>query len=165
MILLAGASEADRRVRTQACISFILLTITVCCGSPSPEEQIRTTIGEAAEAAESRDLAALRNLIADTYSDDNGRDKPTVAALVALYLRQNDPVFVFTRIREIEMVSEGSGTAVVLLATAGSPIESAGDLRDLQADLNRLEIELARDGSRWQVTSAKWQPASLADFL
>lgn len=138
----------------------------VACGEPPPEEQVRTAIVEAAGQVRAGEIAALGEVISDAYADDRGRDKPALRDLVAIYLRGQDGLHLFTRIDEPRLNGPRRSEARVWVAAASRPIERVDQLGAFQADLLRVDLELAReDDDRWRVTRADWRTADLADFL
>ncbi|MDS4060042.1 MAG: hypothetical protein RKP73_15945 [Candidatus Contendobacter sp.] len=147
--------------------AMILALLLVACSrdTASPETQIRTLIAQAQIAAEARDAASLRALIADDYADDQGNNRKAMESLIRLHILRNQSIHLFTRIRDIAFLQPDRATVHVAAAMAGRPVVSAGELTGMNADLYRFNLELVRRGGNWQVQRAVWEPARLDDFL
>ena len=142
--------------------------LLVACGkkSDSPEQQVRALFHEIEAAAEARDIAQLRAFVADEYTDDQGRDKRTIEGLLRFYLLRHQSVHVFTQVKTLDFPEPFRAQAVVLVATAGTPIGDVAELQSLQADLHRFEMEVVRQGrGDWKLTRVEWRRAELVDFL
>lgn len=131
----------------------------------NPEEQIRSLVRNAAVAAEQKDLGTLREIISDTYADDQGQNKRAVEGLLRVQFLRNQSVHLFTRIESVTLPQPDRGRAVVLVAMGGVPIASEADLPGIRADLHRFEIDVVREDKTWRVQRATWYRAELADFL
>ncbi|MGF1527855.1 MAG: hypothetical protein ACFCBW_13855 [Candidatus Competibacterales bacterium] len=139
------------------------------CGAPSdPEAEIRAVIEGAVEAAEARESAALRRVIADDYSDPDGNGKREMDGLVRLILLRQRSIHLFTRVKEVE-VGEGWAEARVVVAAASQPLTAAESnveaLLSLRAELLDFRLEFARRGGDWRVVEASWERAAPGDFL
>jgi hypothetical protein len=148
----------------------LLLTLSLLagCGADpnSPEAQIEALFDAAESAAEARDIATLKTLVAGDYSDDRGHDRNTVVRVVQFHFLQNKSIHLFRQTRELSFPERGRAAARVLVAMAGTPIPDLAALRLARADLYRFDLELAdRGGGDWAVTGAQWRRAELADFL
>ena len=111
---------------------------------------------EAESAAEARDASELRGLVADDYGDSAGRNAAEVRNLLHAWLVAHPSVNLLTRIDSIEL--EGAELARVRVTIGMLGRESAGESDwDLAADIERLDIRLARDGGDWRVIGALGQ--------
>lgn len=111
---------------------------------------------EAESAAESRDASELRDLVADDYDDAAGRNAADVRNLLHAWLIAHPSVSLLVRIDSIEL--EGTELARVQVTVAMLGREAAGESDwDLAADIERLDIRLARDGGDWRVIGAARQ--------
>ena len=162
---LADGSAPPRGLLRVMALCGLLL---VACGekSDSPEQQLRALFQQATVAAEARDIGELRTLVAEEYSDDQGRDKRRIEGLLRLYLLGHQNIHVFTQVKSLDFPEPFRAQAVVLVATAAKPIGDTAELRRLRADLHRFEMELVRPGrGDWKVTRVAWRRANLVDFL
>ncbi|MBE2295370.1 MAG: hypothetical protein IAF00_10470 [Phycisphaerales bacterium] len=144
----------------------VLLLMTACSGpADSPETEIRQFIARAQTAAEERNIGDLRTVIADNYSDSEGRDHKAVEQLMRLYILRNQSVHLFVRIRDIVLTGPDHAMASIAVAMAARPMNSADQLIDLNADLYRFDLELTRQAKNdWRVLRASWERAKLDDF-
>ena len=144
-----------------SCLRSLALVAALACAScgPSgtPEDEIRALVEEAETLAESRDAGELRAIVADDYQDASGRDASDVRKLLHAWLVAHPSVNLLTRIDSIEL--EGTELARVKVTIGMLGREAKGDSDwDLAADIERLDIRLAREGDDdWRVISARRQ--------
>lgn len=152
-------------MRTTAALGLFLLLSA--CGGPLPpaEEQIRKLNSDAELAVEAKDVSALRDFIADDYTDERGQDKNAMVRLAQLYLLRNKAVYVHTLMKSLVIIDEDNAAAEILAALAGQPISNAEQLFDMRADLIRFEVGYRWYGDEWRVRSLKWRRATVEDFL
>jgi len=188
-----GDGISDRRSRVAHAVKLWVLGLCAVgallgCGSPdSPEAQVRALMEQATEAAQDRDLAALRGWISDGYADAQGRSKRDVEDFLRAWFLRSQRLHVWTWVREISQQaappeSAGSGRVRVELfaALASEPIEpvplrgeasgqSAPEalrrLRDVRADVYRIELFLTASDAEWYVVEATWSPSRFSDLL
>jgi len=135
-----------------------VLACTACGPSGTPQEEIRALVDEVEILAESRDASELRAVISDDYRDASGRDAPDIRNFLHAWLVAHPSVNLVTRIDSIEL--EGTEQARVLVTVGMLGREAKGDSDwDLAADIERLDIRLARDGGDWRVIGAGRQGA------
>jgi len=129
--------------------------LTACGPSGTPEDELRALVDEVEALAEARDAGELRAMIADDYRDESGRDASEVRNFLHAWLVAHPSVNLVTRIDSIEL--EGTEQARVQVTVGMLGREAKGDSGsdwDLAADIERLDIRLARDGSDWRVVGA-----------
>lgn len=143
----------------------MLALLAACTGERNaPEERIRDVIVALAQGARARDAASMRAHVSNAYSDEAGRDARAIAGIVAFHFLQNRPVYVLTRVSEIEITAPDAAQADVLVALAGGPIPDLQALPRVRADLYRFGLQMREEDGAWRVTSATWRPAALDDF-
>jgi SnoaL-like domain len=133
-----------------------VLAFAACGPSGTPEDEIRALVDETETAAEARDAAELRAFIADDYADSAGRSAADVRNLLHAWLVAHPSVNLLTRVDSIEL--EGTELARVRVTVGMLGREAKGDSDwDLAADVERLDIRLARDDGDWRVIGARRQ--------
>ena len=148
------------------CFLFALAWLSSCSDGLSPEDEIRLMIEKAERAAEERDLAALLTFVSDDYIDDQGNSKQHIRGILVFYFRHHRSIHILYAVKSIELASPDVAEVGLAAALAGQPISNEDDLAKLQADLLRFEIVFRREnGDDWRVTSAKWEPAGVGDFV
>ncbi len=125
---------------------------------------MRAVLAALEEAAQQRDAGAMKEHVSGGYSDAHGNDKRAAIQLVAFHLLRNQSVYLLTRVQGIEIAGPGEARAEVLVAMAGTPIESPEALLALRADLYRFDLAFAEEDGAWRVRSAEWRPAAVQDF-
>ena len=129
--------------------SATLLTALACaaCGpSGTPEDELRALVDEAEALAESRD--------AGDYRDASGRDAPEVRNLLHAWLVAHPSVNLLTRIDSLELEGTELARLQVTVGMLGREATQDSDW-DLAADVERLDLRLAREGGKWRVISAR----------
>ena len=134
----------------------MLLALAGCGTSSAPEEEIRALVDGAESAAEARDASELRGLVADDYEDPAGRDAADVRNLLHAWLVAHPSVNLLTRIDSIELEGTELARVRVTIGMLGREAKGESDW-DLAADIERLDIRLARDGGDWRVIGATRQ--------
>ncbi len=142
-----------------------LLCVFFSCSSDDPEDQIKKLVVRAEKAAEEKNKSEFRDIISETYKDEKGRKRREVIGLLRYYFIQNKDVYVFSRIKDIQFPIETKAEVVVTAAIAGRPVNSPDDLKNINADLHRIEFVAEKESGEWKVTSASWSRASIEDFL
>lgn len=148
-------------------ISVLVLGVMLhACGGPeqSPEALIRALVAEIEQAAEDRDIAVFKDHVSDDYQDGQGYDRQTVLRIVQGVFLRNQDIHLLSIVRDLK-IDGSSANASVLVAMAGSPIESAQSLVNIRADLMRFDVELALEGNEWRARAVDWRRAEVNDFL
>ena len=130
--------------------------MAACGSSGTPEDEIRALVDSTESAAEERDASELRGLVADDYADASGRDASDVRNLLHAWLVAHPSVNLLTRIDSIELDGTELARVRVTVGMLGREANGASDW-DLAADIERLDIRLARDGGDWRVIGARRQ--------
>jgi hypothetical protein len=125
------------------------------CGSADPEAELRGLIAEAEIAAEARDTGFFRDTISASYADRRGQRRDDVINVIRGIFLTNATVEVINRIEAIELA--GTDAAKVKLQAALVGKREGASLLDVDGDLYRIELELAREGGDWRVISADWE--------
>lgn len=142
-----------------------LLVLTACSKPKSPEQRVRETLARIEEAAEAKDLGALKEMLAASYHDSKGNDKKGLVSMLQLRFLRGGSLHVLTDIESITLAGDDRADVVLLAAMASVPLPDADALARLRADTFRIELGLVRDGDDWQVEKARWTRAGLADWL
>jgi hypothetical protein len=146
------------------CFICLFVMLGACSDKPlSREEQVKQFIDKGINAAEDRSHRDLGELIDEGYLDQKGLNKTQLIKLSKLYFFRHKNIFLFTKIDEIDFVTENEAAVSLHVAMAGSTISSASALLNLRARIYRFELELVKkDG--WLLRDASWSPASMTDM-
>lgn len=133
------------------------LVFAGCGPSGTPEDEIRALVDVAELAAEERDAADLRGLVADDYRDAGGRTAADIRGILHGYLIAHQSIRLITRIDSIEL--EGTELARLQVTVGMLGRDSNSDSNwDLAGDVYRFDLRLAREGEDdWRVIRAGWQ--------
>jgi hypothetical protein len=144
-----------------------LATALACGGDPlSPEEQVRAVLKGMEQAAEQGDVSAFKALVSESYEDERGYDKRSLAAYITFHVMQNAQRRVFTRIRSIEIRDGGRAEVVVAAAITGRAVSSPEELAGLHADVYKIDMDLDDEGDGdWRLVWAQWRRTAPTDLL
>jgi hypothetical protein len=133
-------------------IRTLPIVLTGCTEPSTPEAEIQTLIATAETAAEARDLRSIRPLIAETYTDRRGYNKPELEKLLRLLFVTHQSVHLQVYVESIEFEQPGVANAIALVGMA----DTAGALPDV--DLYQFDVRLIRnDDDEWQLVEADWR--------
>lgn len=139
--------------------SLLLVAALACAGcgpAAAPEDEIRALVGAAERAAEERDAASLRELVADDYQDAGGRAADDIRGMLHGYLITHQSIRLITRIDSIELEGTELARLRVTVGMLGRAADSDSNW-DLAGDVYRFDLRLAREnGDEWRVIRARW---------
>lgn len=144
-------------------LSLALLALSCSQNDDSPEAQIRRFIAAGIEAAENRDSETLQDMLHIGYRDGRGYDRKQLAGLLRVYFLRHKNIHLFSKIDQIDLISDSHATVNMHVAMAGSVIANVDALASLRAQIYRFELELVKQPD-WQLQHARWAPASAADL-
>ena len=144
-----------------------LATALACGGDPlSPEEQVRTVIEAMEQAAEEGDVSAFKAIVSESYEDEHGNDKRSLAAYVTFHVMRNANRHVFTRIRSVEIRDTGRAEVMLVAAITGSAVSGPEELAGLHADVYKIDMDLDDEGDGdWRLVWAQWRRTAPTDLL
>jgi len=120
----------------------------------SPEDEIRQFIEAGVEAGENRSADDLSELIHPDYSDQNGYNRKQLGKLLRVYFFRHKSIHLFTRIDEIELLTDNEASVRLHVAMAGTVISDVNALsispgwRALACSLNPQWIFFSRKYAR-----------------
>ncbi len=129
----------------------------------SAENEIKQFVKSGVALVENRDLDDLNDLMDDTYLDRNGYNKKQVAGLLRVYFFRHSNIHLFTRIDNIELLTENQAEVQLHLAVAGSKITDAEALFSLQAQIYRFKLQLVKQ-EKWLLREAVWERVNIDVF-
>ena len=145
-------------------ICAICLLFLACSDKPTtPEDEIRLYLKKAVEAAENRAHGDLTDLIDDAYLDPKGVDKSKISTLLRAYFFRHKNIYLFTKIREINLSNDNEAEVILHVAMAGSVISDVSVLASLRARMYRFKLQLVKQ-DEWLLRSANWQHANMVDL-
>lgn len=145
---------AIRRANKLALAAVLLLA--GCGPASAPEDEIRALVDAAERAAEARDAADLRGLVADDYRDPGGRTAGDIRSILHGYLIAHQSIRLITRIDSIELEGTELARLKVTVGMLGREADSESNW-DLAGDVYRFDLRLARENGDWRVIRAGWQ--------
>ncbi|MCP4765590.1 MAG: hypothetical protein GY875_04900 [Gammaproteobacteria bacterium] len=140
------------------------LLLQACSDSAnSPEDEIRQFIEAGVQAGENRSVGDLSELIHPDYGDQNGYNRRQLGKLLQAYFFRHKSIHLFTRIDEIELLTDNEASVRLHVAMAGTVISDVNALSSLSARIYRFELQLFKQGE-WLLRHASWAAASIADL-
>jgi hypothetical protein len=134
-------------------LAAVCCAVQWSCTAPDADAQLRSLIAAAEGAAEARDTGFFRDVLGASYTDTRGNQRADMINLIRGYFLITTDIEVLNRIESIELLGDDAAVATLQTALVGRGGSSA---LDLDADLYRIELELIRESSGWQVVGAAW---------
>jgi len=138
------------RVLVAVLLAAAALVAAGCGRSDSPEQQVRAVVAAGESAAESRDLAALMDLVADDYLDADGLGREELRGYLRGYLLAHPSISLVTRIESLDFPYRDMARLRLTVGMLGRG-EGAGAALDAAADLHEVELELVLQDGEWRV--------------
>lgn len=126
---------------------ILCVVLTACSSATSDDARVRELISTAEEAAESRDVGDVLDLVGADYADAQGNTKDSLRGFLRLFFAAHPKLELVTSVDELTFPVEGLAHARV-------------SIRGLDLDrLNvgesvTLNVELRREGNDWRVVRA-----------
>ena len=150
-------------IRPGLLIAVALLVLACSDNAISPEDEIRQFIEAGVEAGENRSVDDLSELIHPDYSDQSGYNRKQLGKLLRVYFFRHKTIHLFTRIDEIELLTDNEANVRLHVAMAGTVISDVNALSSLSARIYRFELQLFKQ-QEWLLRHASWAPANIADL-
>jgi len=149
-----------RRFRVGVVMLAVLVTLSAGCGeTQTADAKVRAVIAQGEQAAEARDLSGIMDLVAPSYSDEQGGGRDELKQYLRGYLVAHQAIHLLTKIESVEFPYRDMAKVNLTLGTLGRDTAAATAF-DLAADVYDVELELALDDGEWRVTRASWRSAS-----
>jgi len=163
-----AASAGPSRVGLLAALFLGLAASKLACSGTevSAEERIRARLAEIERLAEAGDVGGVKEFLSERYADAAGNDRRALAAWLTFQRMQHRNLYVWSRIRSLELVAPEQASVVLVAGMAASPISGPADLARMRADVYEIDLDLVDEGgSDWRVVSASWRPTQPTDLL
>jgi hypothetical protein len=146
------------------CLVWSVILLQACSETAeSPEDAIRVFIEAGVEAAESRSLDAMSDLLHANYLDQKGYNRQRLGGLLRAYFFRHKELYLFTKIEEIDLLTENEAIVRLYVAMAGSVISDVDAISSLRARIYQFELQLIKEDD-WLLHHASWRPASIIDL-
>lgn len=135
----------------------LALMLAGCARAP-PEQVLRETIGQLQEAIETRDIGALKQILADDFIGADGLDREGATRLAQMMFLQHRDVGVTTGPLHVNLLPDPSAPDhATVRFTAALTGGSGATLPDV-ARVYEMETGWRLEGNDWRLTSATWTP-------
>lgn len=145
-------------------VAAAAVLVAACSRKPSDEEQIRSLLTDAAQAAEEKRVSDVVRAIADDFAGE-GLDKRGVKQLVAFHLLRGSWVGVTISGDVITVDGDTARAVVDVVMVRSGKGRALTELLPEQATVHRFSLKLRREKDGWRATSAAWRPISLEDAV
>jgi hypothetical protein len=136
-------------------IIFVLLLSGCAETKTSTEEEIRQFIAQGVTAVEAGDINTLKTMISRNYEDERGYNRLVLGKMLQFYLAQRKNIHLFYNILEIKELAADYAHVTISVAVTNQDIDDESLLDGVNADLERFELELVKNGD-WQVRESRW---------
>ncbi len=151
------------KVTVSGVLCMALLLVACSDGELTKEDEIKLFIETGVKAAENRSSSDLAELFDEKYLDDKGLNKVQLTKLARLYFFRHKSIYLFTKIDEVEFLTENEALVTLHVAMAGTAISDVTALAGLRAEIVKFELELIKQ-DEWLLRRASWQHASSSDM-
>ncbi len=152
-----------RKVLIVVFLAIALLLWLFLDSESSAEDQVRQYIENGVTAAENRSADDLADLIHDNYLDPRGINKNQLTKLFRLYFFRHKNIYLFTKLREINFLSDSQAQVSLYVAMAGTEISELTTLSSVRSQIYEFELQLIKQ-EEWLLREAKWQVVSIGDI-
>jgi hypothetical protein len=129
-------------------LALILSSLLIACSSATSEEQrVRALFASAEEAAESRDVGDVLELVADEYADKQGNTRDSLRGFLRIYFAAHPKLELVTSVDDLQFPVAGLARARVTVRGLDLDRFNAGDSV-------RLDVELRIVGGEWRIVRA-----------
>lgn len=124
------------------------------CGAPSagPDAEIRNWVQRGVAAAESKQRAALMDMISPAYADARGYDRARIGDILRAYFLRMNAIELLTTVNEITVMGDSAAEVLITVGMAGKHEGVLG----FSADAYQFLLELEKNGGDWALISARW---------
>jgi hypothetical protein len=162
-------SLSQHRIRVPAIclllVAFVLFSAVSCRRGQTDEDLIRGMIGDAVDAAVTKDIKGVIEHVSDTYKDEYGNDRDALKGLLFVYFRQYERINVYVRESEISVDGDRAEANVKVVFTGGESLEDLGDMVPSSGGGYLLEMKLKKEGGDWKVTRSRWTDIGFIEAL
>jgi len=129
-------------------LAVILSSLLIACSSATSDEQrVRALFASAEEAAESRDVGDVLELVADEYADDQGNTRDSLRVFLRVFFAAHPKLELVTNVDDLQFPVAGLARARVTVRGLDLDRFNAGDSV-------RLDVELRVVGGEWRIVRA-----------
>ncbi|HET6410480.1 MAG TPA: hypothetical protein VFG53_00325 [Anaeromyxobacter sp.] len=157
-------------ILSAACGLFLALWLAMPSRPPpTPEEQVRALLEEAARAAGDRKADRVVALLSDRFdgvAEGEHVAREEVKRLLALELMRGE--WVSVTLSSAQVVVDGKRARAHVDAVLGRAADRGRGLAALlpgEASAHRFRLDLEEEGGRWRVVAARWRRISLEEAL
>jgi hypothetical protein len=127
--------------------ALILSSLVACSSATSDEQRVRELIASAEEAAESRDVGDVLDLVGDDYADDQGNTRDSLRGFLRVYFAAHPRLELVTSVDDLQFPADGLAHARVTVRGLDLDRFNAGESV-------ALDVELRRAGDEWRLVRA-----------
>ncbi len=129
----------------------------------SDRELLLGLIDEVAAAAEQRDLKGVCSRVAESYQDQQGRDRQGLTQILRAYFVMQRQISVYIVNKDVELVGPQAADARVdAVITRGLKVKKMTDIIPESARALRFTLHWVKEGDEWLLKTAKW--TSITNF-
>lgn len=152
------------KLRFRILLLLPILLLQACSSDgDTPEAQIERFIDNAAQAAEARSVDGLVELLHRDFIDQRGNNGQQLGRLLRAYFFRHKHIHLFTRIDDIEILTDNQASVSLHVAMAGTVISDITALASLRARIYRFELQMVREDD-WLLRHASWTAANMSAF-
>lgn len=135
-------------------VAGALIVFLSACGGPAtgPEAELRDWVARGIAAAEAKERRKLVNMISPDYVDARGNGRQQIDGILLVYFTRMNTVELLPSIEAINVIGDSAAELMINIGMAGTHDGVLG----FSADAYQFALEVEKDGSDWQLISARW---------
>ena len=123
----------------------------------SDQEQLLALIDEVAAAAEARNLKRVLSRVAESYRDQQGRDRQGLTQLIRATFLMQKQISVYVVNKDVELADLRAAVARVdAVITRGQRVQKLTDIIPESARALRFTLRWVKEGDQWLLQDARW---------
>ncbi len=156
------------RTRAWFLIAFfmvILPIMTQSCSRGSVEDELRSIIYEAKDAASAKDVKGIMKHISDDYRDDEGNNRDAIKGILFYQFMRSQKLSVFIRSVDIQANGADAIADVKAILVSGREISEIKDVLPDEAAGYLFTIVFKKEAGSWKVRSSSWRDIGATGLL
>ena len=117
---------------------------------------MRQWLSDAQAAAESRDHGRLMDMVSPAYADARGNDREDIDRMLRLAFLRNRNVVLVSTVDDLTLAGNANDPSAAAVSLTVGMAGSDSGILGFNADAWRLELELEKQESGWQLIGARW---------
>ncbi|MBN1664141.1 MAG: hypothetical protein JW943_11120 [Deltaproteobacteria bacterium] len=149
-----------RRMMTMLLI-FVIAATVFSCQKETDESRVKKVITDIQTAGEAKDVKAILEHLAKTYSDPQGYNYETIKGLLLGYFFRYPKITVYINNLTITVEKASAKAVFQTVLTSGKKTGSVSDVIPQSLGVWDFDVSLTKESDDWKVVSSEWTQADI----